>query len=77
MPCTHRVMLPNEIMHRCCNSCRTVIIGSQVARLGPFVTYIGLGTADGPYSERGMRFHEWLLLRRVAEVEGMVPAVEE
>jgi hypothetical protein len=77
MPCTHRVMLPNEISNRTRNSCRAVLIGSQAARLGPLVTPTGLVTADGPYSERGMRFREWLLLRRVAELEGMVLAVEK
>ena len=77
MPCTHRVMLPNEISNRTRNSCRAVIIGSQAARLGPLVTPTGLVTADGPCGERGMRFHERLLLRHVAELEGMVLAVEE
>ena len=77
MPRTHRVMLPNEISNRTRNSCRAVIIGSQAARLGPLVTPTGLVTADGPCGERGMRFHERLLLRHVAELEGMVLAVEE
>ena len=71
-------MLPNEIScNRTRNSRRAVLIGSQAARLGPLVTPTGLVTADGPYSERGMRFREWLLLRRVAELEGMVLAVEK
>ena len=52
MPCTHRVMLPNEISNRTRNSCRAVIIGSQAARLGPLVTPTGLVTANGPWPSR-------------------------
>ena len=77
MPRTHRVMLPDETIHRGCNSCRAVLIGSQAVRLGPLVTPTGLVTADGPCGERGMRFHERLLLRRVAELGRMVMAGEE